>query len=353
MSSAKTICDILSFADLIDPKSFVGNPFTSQPIYIAACAFLMESSASASASENTSRETSPPPKDRRQGKSTDKKSRHSLLASAASQNYQRCYSSLEHLQTYWGGVKYILTALDQKAKGIWDCETFTSEEYESTKFFRRESFGSQLRFENPTSSPKMTGPPIAWSLAGTTNSPSSSMTLMYPNLNAAVVATPHSQGIPKPGSTPPANAVVDPMRQTGMFPPRFPQPTTSAVRGSPSHPNHLDQHIMRPDNLQDAERANLFIPPNYTSPNNSFEGYASPTSTNAPTTTSNTHTHYPHGMSYPTAWGNMHGITFDSQDIDIGALGLHQPELMGPWLDYIPDDVLGLFDQHEMGHGGH
>lgn len=49
---------------------------------------------------------------------------------------------------------------------------------------------------------------------------------------------------------------------------------------------------------------------------------------------------YSPGVQMP--WGNMDAITFDSQDIDIGALGL-EPDLMGPWLEYIPNDVLGLF----------
>jgi hypothetical protein len=59
MSSAKTIADILAFAELIDPRSFIGNPFTSQPMYIAACAFLKESAAHTS-SQPTSRDASPP-----------------------------------------------------------------------------------------------------------------------------------------------------------------------------------------------------------------------------------------------------------------------------------------------------
>ncbi len=51
----------------------------------------------------------------------------------------------------------------------------------------------------------------------------------------------------------------------------------------------------------------------------------------------------------------LDGITFDSQDIDIAALGLQQSDMMGPWLDYIPSDVLSLFEhQHpHMGQGGH
>src|ERR1700733_9843389 len=130
MSSAKTIADILAFAELIDPRSFIGNPFTSQPMYIAACAFLMESAAHTASSPN-SRDTSPPAKEKKQNgdRSRERKQKHTLLASAANQNYQCCYKALQQLETYWGGTRYILVALDQKAKGIWDPETYTEQEY--------------------------------------------------------------------------------------------------------------------------------------------------------------------------------------------------------------------------------
>jgi hypothetical protein len=64
---------------------------------------------------------------------------------------------------------------------------------------------------------------------------------------------------------------------------------------------------------------------------------------------------FPYAMPWGTTMGSMDGITFDSQDIDIAALGLQQSDMMGPWLDYIPSDVLGLFEQQHphMGHGGH
>src|SRR5690606_21543553 len=114
MSSAKTIADILAFAELIDSRSFVGNPFTSQPIYIAACAFLMESVVNAS--KPVSPTPSPRPSLTRQpgeGRLSESRSsnKHSLLTSAANQNYQRCYNALVQLHKHWGGVKYILTAL--------------------------------------------------------------------------------------------------------------------------------------------------------------------------------------------------------------------------------------------------
>ncbi|RYP17457.1 hypothetical protein DL765_004503 [Monosporascus sp. GIB2] len=143
-SSAKTVAYILAFAELVGPMTYICNPFTSQPIYIAACAFLMESAADPS--EPTSPEATPPPASKLEPSKTlhpksnssgdAKTSKRSLLASAANQNYQQCYKSLQQLHEYWGGVKYILTALDQKSKGIWDCETYTKEEYESTKLPR-------------------------------------------------------------------------------------------------------------------------------------------------------------------------------------------------------------------------
>ncbi|KAM5343176.1 hypothetical protein ACJ41O_014142 [Fusarium nematophilum] len=404
MSSAKTICDILSFADLIDPKSFIGNPFTSQPIYIAACAFLMESSANAS--ESPSRANSPPPGSKRDlahssgNKSRDaKSSRHSLLASAANQNYQKCYNSLQQVQMYWGGVTYILTALDQKAKGIWDCETYTTEEYESTKPPRRGSTAAMSnpfpRFENQAS-PKASGPPIAWSLAGTANSPNSSLTLMYQNVDSAVTSGSHPpHAVPRQPSTPPGNMVYDPIRQslpdpTSMLAPAYPQPNISAVRQT-SRPAMTRRHSnlsatsgqSRPtvkfDGLpEEGDGTDFYMAPRFTpssQQSNGFDAYSAspPTSMpenagmNPPMSLSGANANgiangannmyfgqgnFPYPMSWGASMGNMDAITFDSQDIDIGALGLQQSELMGPWLEYLPGDVLGLFDNQDMGQGG-
>lgn len=187
ISSAKTIADILSFAELVSGKSALGNPFTryvvaeysilsfvhslsgqstiltilnSQPTYIAACAFLKESTSHATPSKPSSRACSPTSEDNKRNrplmsapditaantayqKSSAEKpmlkssldqqlaAKHSLLASAANQNYQRCYRALQQLESYWAGTKYILTVLDQKAKGVVDPILYTREEMES------------------------------------------------------------------------------------------------------------------------------------------------------------------------------------------------------------------------------
>jgi hypothetical protein len=147
MSSAKTIADILSFSELVDGKSFIGNPFTSQPMYIAACAFLMESAYYSSPS---SRSATPPPQpllasqssgfvmpsmDLSNGSERNSTAKHILLASAAKENYQRCYKALKALDAYWEGTRYILTVLDQKAKGIVDPLLYTAEDMENTAEF--------------------------------------------------------------------------------------------------------------------------------------------------------------------------------------------------------------------------
>jgi hypothetical protein len=54
-----------------------------------------------------------------------------LLASAANQNYQRCYRALKLTEKYWAGVKYIVTVLEQKSKGVGDPQLYTKEEMES------------------------------------------------------------------------------------------------------------------------------------------------------------------------------------------------------------------------------
>jgi hypothetical protein len=174
MSSAKTIADILSYSQLMDAKASLGNPFTTQPIYVAACAFLKETAEQTATSNAQSRATSPNrSKDNSKDNTSDsapstngtpsdasKKAsipvvagpdspkvkpatsntvehrlqlaKHTLLATAASQHYQLCYKALQSLETYWAGTKYILTILDQKFEGVEDPLLYTAEEGESS-----------------------------------------------------------------------------------------------------------------------------------------------------------------------------------------------------------------------------
>ncbi|ESZ96123.1 hypothetical protein SBOR_3512 [Sclerotinia borealis F-4128] len=263
MSSAKTIADILAFADLIDPRSFVGNPFTCQPIYIAGCAFLKE--IALHTSQPSSRDVSPrqspsgPPDTLKpSGNQTNpgyQKQKHSLLAAAANQNYQQCHKALRHLESFWAGTRYIRVALEQKQSGIdpQEVETYTAEEYtEATKprheiipnWRRKFSANSPSRFPDFVRSPMMEALPgspaidpaqaIGWSLTGTTNSPSSNLTFMYQNQSAAE----HLEVKPQPREYGQGNMIYDPIRQS--LPENMAGGTATSGRFD-RYPSHFDQ----------------------------------------------------------------------------------------------------------------
>ncbi|KAK4505751.1 hypothetical protein PRZ48_003716 [Zasmidium cellare] len=196
MSSAKTIADILSYSQLMDAKASLGNPFTTQPIYIAACAFLKETAEQTATSNAQSRATSPSrskdttsdstpstngtplqtlrkasisgitinhtsPAGKVDADGKKQLAKHTLLATAASQHYQLCYKALQSLETYWAGTKYILTVLDQKFEGVGDPLLYTVEEGESS-------------MEQPRPEPAFTSPgwrrKLSWGPHGTNSS---------------------------------------------------------------------------------------------------------------------------------------------------------------------------------------
>jgi hypothetical protein len=389
MSSAKTIADILAFAELIDPRSFIGNPFTSQPMYIAACAFLKESAAHTS-SQPTSRDASPPrhplkiEKDEEcdpkanGSKSAAQKQKHSLLASNANQNYQRCYKALQQLETYWGGTRYILVALDQKAKGIWDPETYTEQEYEMTKI-RHDMIPSWRRRLSLAPTPGrfpesrgeiVPGSPaidpshaIGWSLTGTTNSPSSNLTFMYQNMNG-------DQTQPPPPPPPAAgNMIYDPIRSslpestasstsTSSYPTpqRYPSytqpPRRPPQRMAPPVPKYTSVSA-DPASTSDAEMLLGLQNSPYSHPSggshHSYDGaqnMASPSNTrhdshsNSYDFSQSSPNIFPGGANGYVGLGGVGDMMMESQEIDMSTMGND----MMPWLEYLPQDVLNFFD---------
>lgn len=380
MSSAKTIADILAFAELIDPRSFIGNAFTSQPMYIAASAFLLETAAHNS--QPASRNVSPPrigaePENKNEKSRTvateqNQKQKHALLAAAANQNYQKCYKALQQLEKYWAGTRYLLVALDQKAKGIWDPETYTEQEYESTKV-KPDFLPSWQRnlSTNPSTSgrlPNLRSPrlehipgspaidpsqAIGWSLTGTTNSPNSNLTFMYQHMNNA-------QALPPPPLTS-GNMIYDPIRQS------LPEASASSTPTSnynpryssyvPSSRNH--SQLMAPPSLKypsvTADHASTSDAEMLLGLQNSPYSHSTPTSHHS-------YEHIPRGMRtlndsrYEVSYnlshsssnaftgsdflGNVGDMMMESQEIDMSSMG---GEIM-PWLEYLPHDVFNFFD---------
>ncbi|KAF2749662.1 hypothetical protein M011DRAFT_438884 [Sporormia fimetaria CBS 119925] len=438
MSSAKTVADILAFTELIDAKTGVGNPFTSQPIYIVACAFLKEAASHNASSNPHSRPTTPgiaqnheAPKPQKQsldhldfdnlprasnnmrsGHNADNDAKttqkHTLLATAANQNYQRCYRALKALETYWAGVKYILTVLDQKAKGITDPLLYTVEEMESALeapraepsftspgWRRKLSLGTYLTAENVdignaakvgnairkgVRTPTIGGSPlplpsqaIGWSLTGTMNSPSTNVAVMY----TPDVKTDNSKEAPQPPVTSAMpNTPTRILRTAAAAFLERPQPSSSRPSSSlssfkptamppPLQSNHYHHLHADPVLVSEADLLlSLQYPghsPSYASMNTPVNHQHSYSSSSFPRQ-SDSHQGQvspalPSSMmeQYPVPSETLGDVVIDSQDIDMSALGAE----MMPWdLEYLPHDLMfygetfGVDGNEEAGEGG-
>ncbi|KAL5335377.1 fungal-specific transcription factor domain-containing protein [Aspergillus crustosus] len=406
MSSAKTIADILSFSELVDGKSFIGNPFTSQPMYIAACAFLMESAYYSSPS---SRSGSPshqpllanqtsgfvmPSADLPNTSERKSTTKHSLLASAARENYQRCYKALKALETYWEGSKYILTVLDQKAKGIVDPLLYTEEEMEGTaetpsiqpvagSDWRQANIPNPLATSADGLLPSVAGSPedgrrsprmdpsqaIGWALTNATNSSQPNLSLLYQMPAGSTEPVSDKPAYPSQYSHSYTNVPVQP--GAGQSPSSFPRnlevtntssaaqdPLVSAGRVTTSDASLLlglnaqySQPSQRPSNAHPAH--NQSIPPTSSS---SLEAQVNAYSY-IPSTTSD---HHVPSNQIGTRPSDLHSninhrmgdLLIESQDIDMSALQQQDqfPFPFGglPWLEYLPQDVLNYFgNEHQ------
>ncbi|KAF3481217.1 pathway-specific nitrogen regulator [Arthroderma uncinatum] len=423
ISSAKTIADILAFAELIDAKSFTGNPFTSQPIYIAACAFLMESAFYSLPSsraespppkaESSSQPTKPslPPAERPVGSDRNSSAKHSLLAAAAKENYQRCYKALQSLEKSWAGTKYILTALDQKSKGIWDPLLYTEEEMESAadvdaslaSLGWKKSVAQEEGNENtqatgdagrlasshiPTStvlesanidpsqgkySPAhviyvftllLTDPQPSLQTTSTENPTQYPETSQFQhayqhsptsNPHAATVTTSqpmHSYQQHEAPNQPRRNVQLSSPTQQNTLSPHYPHVQTE--RHSPSNTSfNLTQSPRFGGASASMARSQQSVSPGVPLPRESSTQYTfhNPSSYSGHTIPVLDNTHVPGYDNVPL---NAQNLTIESQDIDMNTLQdqNHFPFAFEgggfmPWLEYLPEDVLHFFGDHQ------
>ncbi|RAH50189.1 putative C6 transcription factor [Aspergillus brunneoviolaceus CBS 621.78] len=415
MSSAKTIADILSFSELVDGKSFIGNPFTSQPMYIAACAFLMESAYYSSPS---SRSCSPPIQplltnqssgfvmpsmDPATGSERKPTAKHILLASAAKENYQRCYKALKALETYWEGTRYILTVLDQKAKGIVDPLLYTVEEMESTaglssvqplaaQPWRRTQSSDDTVGADPSApgsdtpaegrrSPKIDpSQAIGWALTGATNSSQPNLSLLY-QMPAQTEPIPEKPTYSSQYSHSYPHIPVQPDGGETSY--SYSQATESSrstkATPGPSMASTTAQysHLASSGRVTTSD-ANLLLGLNTTYPGSTsrlpnsrsafnhqmpsaacgLEGHAQVYNYNIPSTVSDAHTGSGHLIAHsaglhPDAEPHAGNVFIESQDVDMAMLQQNDQlpfafsgEIL-PWLEYLPQDVLNYFGDNQ------
>jgi hypothetical protein len=372
MSSAKTIADIIAFAELIDVKSIVGNPFTSQPMYIAARAFLAE--AVVHAPQPASRCTSPPtqegneptkerheingwPKANKSGKS-------SLLHSAANTNYQRCYNALKVLESYWAGCRYILTALDQMSEGLMDPLLFTAEDVDempstapsfTTPGWRR-SISQRASMGAPAESPRVhswqgtkeagnqdswspgtyLSQAIGWSMTGTANSPAPNVSFLYQNRDSDPISKDTSAAKITPTGPAAQHSERAPDRwdtrrlqghDKTMLPPILPTDTPST-----------DADLL-------LNMSSEHVPNNFSHVLQQIQSQPFP------------HSHASHPQTYIfNDSPNFADLPLISHDLDMSisnnTFAFPGAEDVIPWLEYLPQDVLNYFGEPQGNGSG-
>ncbi|KAF3398088.1 hypothetical protein F1880_006074, partial [Penicillium rolfsii] len=404
MSSAKTIADILSFAELVDGKSFIGNPFTSQPMYIAACAFLMES---AYYSSPPSRSATPPPQpllasqssgfvmpsmESSNGSERNPTAKHILLASAAKENYQRCYKALKALESYWEGTRYILTVLDQKAKGIVDPLLYTAEDMENTAespkmpslgaagwpgnksvdsvHGAKRLSGAADAVPDRPSSPKIDpGQAIGWALTGAINSSQPNLSLLYQmpsgqnNPTSGEPAHPSQYGHPYSAMQVPTNTA-----QSSSSP---------FLKPPPPAQNQVDSNSSALASVNSKFSQVQSHPTSAESPY--FLGMSSPYAQSNARACAAAQSSYSHGIQgtqtpqynfamgsdshgsgahigsrtnemHPSMNAHNNGMMIESHEVDMNTLQQQDSfpfsngEIL-PWLEYLPQDVLSFFGE--------
>ncbi|KAJ5586445.1 Transcription factor [Penicillium hetheringtonii] len=407
MSSAKTIADILSFSELVDGKSFIGNPFTSQPMYIAACAFLMES---AYYSMPTSRSTSPPlptallanqssgfvmpTMDSSHGPERKSTAKHILLASAARENYQRCYKALKALDAYWEGTRYILTVLDQKAKGIVDPLLYTAEDMENTtentpnhsftpgewrgradmdlaSDIERTPGGGNIPSDGKWSPKFDPSQAIGWALTGATNSSQPNLSLLYQTPTAhhehPVSKTTHPSQYSHSYPTLPvqANAAQGATSSFSAVAPPHTHPDPNPTALAPANPKYTavprtvstgSPYFMSMTSPFPESSSGATAPAGYPSnlPSTQMENGPSPYdyAVSSATAEHQSHAHIGPRVDLHTPLNaDSGGMMIESHDVDMNTLQQQESfpfsngEIL-PWLEYLPQDVLSFFGEN-------
>ncbi|GAT23107.1 C6 transcription factor [Aspergillus luchuensis] len=330
---------------------------------------------------------------------TDRKptAKHILLASAAKENYQRCYKALKALETYWEGTKYILTVLDQKAKGIVDPLLYTTEEMESAVEvsavppftappWRRTqpSLPASGEGERPADvhtpsdgarSPKIDpSQAIGWALTGATNSSQPNLSLLYqlpaqaePVSDKPTYSSQYSHSYPhlpvQSGDNQNPNSYPQPLepsrnRGTTTSTSMAPGPERFSPLASSGQVTTSDANLLLGLNTSFPSPASR--PPNtrpaYNHPSSRFESEAPSFNYSLPAGSDqqpgdgqmNARTVLP-----PAVGSHAGDIFIQSQDIDMATLQ-QQDQLpftftgeILPWLEYLPQDVLNYFGEHQ------
>ncbi|KAL1701151.1 fungal-specific transcription factor domain-containing protein [Schizophyllum commune] len=114
LGCSRTISECLVFADLFASQSYLASPMAVQPIYVACLAFMYDIKLGMLGMEAEQQGND------QQGHATGglRRKVDLLLTSLARQNLSSMYRALQRMEHYWAGISFVLSVLNQKAKGI-------------------------------------------------------------------------------------------------------------------------------------------------------------------------------------------------------------------------------------------
>ncbi|WWD20738.1 hypothetical protein CI109_105214 [Kwoniella shandongensis] len=142
LASSRQICECMVFADLVDSTSYLSAPYLSQPLFVAAMAFIHESrSLQISASEPNNNPTD------------------ILMLSMAKQNLQALVNATQKMEEYWAGANYVATILEKRS-GI----PRSTKRSSKRTFISLPDTGLLRRFTTDREHPQNVAPPTETSL---------------------------------------------------------------------------------------------------------------------------------------------------------------------------------------------
>ncbi|WVF68209.1 hypothetical protein IAT40_002974 [Kwoniella sp. CBS 6097] len=104
LASSRQICECMVFADLVDATSYTSAPYLTQPIFVAAMAFVHEMRSLTIASEGNGN-----------GEAANPNPTDILMLSMAKQNFQALLNASQKMEEHWAGANYVVNILEKRS----------------------------------------------------------------------------------------------------------------------------------------------------------------------------------------------------------------------------------------------
>ncbi|OCF33674.1 pathway-specific nitrogen regulator [Kwoniella heveanensis BCC8398] len=149
LASSRQICECMVFADLVDATSYTSAPYLTQPLFVAAMAFIHEMRSLTIASEGNGN-----------GEGGNPNPTDILMLSMAKQNFQALLNASQKMEEYWAGANYVVNILEKRS----GFPRSTKRKTAKKTFISLPDTGLLKRFTTDREHPQNVAPPTETSL---------------------------------------------------------------------------------------------------------------------------------------------------------------------------------------------